>query len=85
MNGIQQVIKYVLGNKQKVESEQYFLTLVTITAGFLLIALFFTHLYFRYSDGPIIVSGISMLVLFFLYYLVRIKGRVFITKLVLTI
>lgn len=85
MNGIQQVIKYVLGNKQKVESEQYFLTLVTITAGFLLIALFFMHLYFRYSDGPIIISGISMLVLFFLYYLVRIKGKVFITKFVLTI
>jgi signal transduction histidine kinase/ActR/RegA family two-component response regulator len=85
MNGLQNAIKYVLGNKQKVESEQYFLTLVTITAGFLLIALFFMHLYFRYSDGPIIVSGVSMLVLFFLYYLVRIKGKVFITKLVLTI
>lgn len=85
MNGLQKAIKYVLGNKQKVESEQYFLTLVTITAGFLLIALFFMHLYFRYSDGPIIVSGVSMLVLFYLYYLVRIKGKVFITKLVLTI
>jgi len=85
MNGLHHIIKYVLGNKQKVDSEQYFLTLVTITAGFLLIALFFMHLYFRYSDGPIIVSGISMLVLFFLYYLVRIKGKVFITKLVLTI
>lgn len=85
MTGLQKGIKYVLGNKQKVDSDQYFLTLVTITAGFLLIALFFMHLYFRYSDGPIIVSGISMLVLFWLYYMVRVRGKVFFTKLVLTL
>lgn len=85
MTGLQKGIKYVLGNKQKVDSDQYFLTLVTITAGFLLIVLFFMHLYFRYSDGPIIISGISMLVLFWLYYMVRIKGKVFLTKLILTL
>jgi signal transduction histidine kinase len=85
MTGLQKGIKYVLGNKHKVDSDQYFLTLVTITAGFLLIALFFMHLYFRYSDGPIIITGISMLVLFWLYYMVRVRGKVFFTKLVLTL
>lgn len=85
MPKLQKAIKYVLGNKEKVDSEQYFLTLITVTAGFLLIVLFNMHLYFRYSDGPIFISGVSMLVLLFLYYLVRIKGKVFITKLILTI
>lgn len=85
MPKLQKAIKYVLGNKEKVDSEQYFLTLITVTAVFLLIVLFNMHLYFRYSDGPIFISGVSMLVLLFLYYLVRIKGKVFITKLILTI
>ncbi len=85
MPKLQKAVKYVLGNKEKVDNEQYFLTLITVTAGFLLIVFFNMDLYFRYSDGPIFISGISMLVLVFLYYLVRIKGKVFITKLILTI
>lgn len=85
MPKLQKAVKYVLGNKEKVDNEQYFLTLITVTAGFLLIVFFNMDLYFRYSDGPIFISGISMLVLLFLYYLVRIKGKVFITKLILTI
>lgn len=78
-------IELILGNKEKVESERYFLTLIHVTIILFLVPLFIMHVKFHSSLRPILVTIVSIITIFILYFLVRIKGQLFIPKLVLTV
>jgi len=76
---------YILGDKNKVDSDRYFLTLIHVTIILFLIPLFIMHVKFHYSLRPMLVTILSIVTIIVLYFLVRFKGQLFIPKLVLTV
>lgn len=78
-------LTYILGDKNTVDSERYFLTLIHVTIILFLIPLFIMHVSFHNSLRPIIVTIVSIITIITLYFLVRFKGHLFIPKLVLSV
>ena len=76
---------YILGDKNTVDSDRYFLTLIHVTIILFLIPLFIMHVNFHCSLRPILVTILSIATIIVLYFLVRFKGQLFIPKLVLTV
>lgn len=85
MNILNKYVTIILGDKEKVDSERYFLTLINFTIIVFLVPLFIMHLNFHNTIRPMIVTTLSIITIIFLYYLVRVKGQLFIPKLVLTV
>lgn len=85
MKLLNKYVKFLLGDKNTVDSERYFLTLIHVTIILFLIPLFIMHVKFHNSLRPIIVTIISIITIVVLYFLVRFKGQLFIPKLVLTV
>lgn len=78
-------LTYILGDKNTIDSERYFLTLIHVTIILFLIPLFIMHVSFHNSLRPIIVTIVSIITIITLYFLVRFKGHLFIPKLVLSV
>jgi signal transduction histidine kinase len=85
MKMLNKYIELILGNKEKVESERYFLTLINATIILFLVPLFIMHVNFHNSLRPILVTIVSIITIVILYFIVRFKGQLFIPKLVLTV
>jgi signal transduction histidine kinase/CheY-like chemotaxis protein len=85
MKLLKRYLTYILGDKNTVDSERYFLTLIHATIIFFLIPLFVMHASFHNSLRPILVTIVSIITIVVLYFLVRFKGQLFIPKLVLTV
>ena len=85
MKILNKYIELILGNKEKVESERYFLTLINATIILFLVPLFIMHVNFHNSLRPILVTIVSIITIVILYFIVRFKGQLFIPKLVLTV
>jgi len=74
----------LLGVKENVESERYFITMTTITASVFLMILCGFHIVMNLKIEPVFIAGASSIVLFVLYCFVRFKSCLFIPKLILT-
>lgn len=85
MKLLNKYLTYILGDKNTVDSDRYFLTLIHVTIILFLIPLFIMHVKFHYSLRPILVTILSIITIVVLYFLVRFKGQLFIPKLVLTV
>lgn len=85
MKLLNRYLTYILGDKNTIDSDRYFLTLIHVTIILFLIPLFIMHVNFHYSLRPILVTIVSVATIIVLYFLVRFKGQLFIPKLVLTV
>jgi len=85
MTKLKTVITKIVGDKDHIDTERYFMTVACFSASIFLLVLCIVHIIMNLKLGPVFIAGISSLVLMGLYYFVRFKKCLFYPKLVLTI
>lgn len=75
----------LIGSRDKVEYDMYFMTIVCLTATFFLISLCIFHLLIGLKLAPVLIAGGSSLLLLGMYFLVRFGTCLIIPKLVVSI
>ncbi len=85
MTKFKSFIKYILGNKDQISAELYIFTLTTFIASILVLILCFIHIIIGLNILPVILAGISSVIMLGLYFLVRIKNFLLFTKIIFTV
>ena len=75
----------IFGDRDRITSERYFLSITTFTVSIFSLLLCVYHLINTPSITPAIIAAISSVLIFGLYYLSRFRGVVLIPKTILTI
>lgn len=81
---LQYLMSKVIGDREQMETERYFLSVTCFFASLFLIILCGVHLVMGLKLAPVFFAGGSSLVIFGLYYFVRFQKCLFYPKLVLT-
>lgn len=85
MYSLKSIWKFVFGDPDEISSERYFVTMSSFIAAVFLLLLCFVHLLMRLAIAPVIISGISSLGIFALYFHVRKGKNLYFPKLILTV
>lgn len=85
MYSLKSIWKFLLGDPDEISSERYFVTMSSFIAAIFLLLLCFVHLLMRLAIAPVIISGISSLGIFALYFHVRKGKNLYFPKLILTV
>jgi len=75
----------VLGDKDKTNSDRYFVTVTCFVTSFFLMFLCYFHLIINLKIAPVIIAGSSSILILCLYFLVRFTNYLYIPKLLLTV
>jgi signal transduction histidine kinase/CheY-like chemotaxis protein len=74
----------IVGDIDQISSERHFVTLSTFIGSFFLMMLCIVHIIMGLKLVPVIIAGISSIVMLSLYYFVRFRGCLYIPKVILT-
>ena len=74
----------IVGDRDLISSERYFVTISTFTAAIFLLILCVVHIIMGLKLAPVIIAGSSSITMLALYYLVRYGSCLYIPKVVLT-
>lgn len=85
MTKFNSILASILGEKENVDSERYFLTMTSFTASIFLVILSISHLIISLKIEPIYLASGSSIVLLGLYFIFRFSKYLFAPKLFLTI
>jgi signal transduction histidine kinase/CheY-like chemotaxis protein len=85
MNKLNYILAWILGDKEQVDSERYFMIMTCFSAFVFLILLCVFNIIMNLQMAPVYIAGGSAIILFFLYALVRFGNSLFIPKLSVTI
>lgn len=79
------IIKNILGERTGDDSERYFMTITTVVAAVFAVGLCFFHRLLNLGMIPVYITCISIVILFYVYYLVRFTTHILTTKLLMTL
>jgi signal transduction histidine kinase len=85
MKYLRSLITKVVGEKEKMDTERYFLTITLFSGSIFLLVLGLVHLILNLKIAPVLIASGSSLILIGLYYFVRFKSCLFYPKLILSI
>lgn len=85
MNNLNNILALILGEKEKTDSERYFLTSICFIASVFLAFLCVFHMMLNLASAPVYLAGSSSIVLLGLYFYVKTAKNLFTPKLVLTV
>jgi signal transduction histidine kinase len=85
MNKLKSILAWILGDKEQIDSERYFMIMTCFSAFVFLILLCVFNIIMNLQMAPVYIAGGSAIILFFLYALVRFGNSLFIPKLSVTI
>jgi signal transduction histidine kinase/CheY-like chemotaxis protein len=85
MNKLKSILAWILGDKEQIDSERYFMIMTCFSAFVFLILLCAFNIIMNLKMAPVYIAGGSAIILFFLYILVRFGNSLFIPKLSVTI
>jgi len=77
-------INTIVGNREQMEPDRYFITVTCLVASIFLFVLCAIHLIMNFSYKPVLFAGGSSLVMLGLYYFIRFKRCLFWPKVILT-
>ena len=82
---LKSMIFSISGSPEHVSEERFFLTITSFSASLFLSVLCVLHFYLKLAPVPLYVALFSIVIMGLMYYLLRLKNKIFIPKLVLTI
>ena len=85
MRKVKSVLDLILGNREKVESERYFMTITCLSASVFLVILCVFHLLMSLKVAPVFIAGGSSMLLLGMYLIVRFTEQIFLPKLLVTV
>ena len=81
----QTILAFILGDKENMEEERYFMIVTLLTASIFLLVLCIVNIIMNLKLAPVFFAGGSSLLMLGLYYFVRFKKCLFYPKLILTL
>ncbi|MFC2115914.1 ATP-binding protein [Bacteroidota bacterium] len=85
MSALKLLINKIIGDKEKMETERYFIMITLFSGSIFLLVACIVHLLIGLSLSPVYIAGVSSIGLMVLYYFVRFKSCLFYPKLILTV
>ena len=85
MRRLQSILASILGDRENMQEERYFMTVTLLTASAFLLVLCIVHIIMNLKLAPVFFAGGSSLYMLVLYYFVRFRKCLFYPKLALTI
>lgn len=82
---LKSLLDFILGNKEKIESDRYFLIITCFTGSIFLLILCAFHIIESLSLGPVFIAAGASIAFFLLYYFLRFRSCFFFPKLIMTI
>jgi signal transduction histidine kinase len=85
MSTLKLLTNKIIGDREKMDTERYFLIVAFFSVSVFLLILCIVHIVMGLKLSPVFIAGGSSVVLMVLYYFVRFKSCLFYPKLVLTV
>ena len=85
MSALRPLIYKIIGDREKMDTERYFLIVTFFFGSIFLLVLCIFHLLMGLKPAPVFIAGGSSIALIVLYYFVRFKSCLFYPKLLLTV